>query len=129
MSALEKVGEAIINLFLTDFWQIKEGKNYYTECPLCSWDEREQEHDEECPIPAAIEEYNKPKPINFSVGSKVKIKQSAWENFSKRYNLPFCTPLIQTIISMPRHPPYHNKIMLSYPLMWWDEDDIELCEK
>lgn len=62
-------------------------------------------------------------------GSKVKIKQSAWEKYLKYEGLPLDKPNMspQIIIAMPSNPPFHESCLLSFPFFWFKETDLELA--
>ncbi len=65
----------------------------------------------------------------FYVGMKVNIKPESWKKFCIENNyaedFPICS---QFITDMPDHSPYHDKFMLSFPLHWWNEDDLTPAE-
>jgi hypothetical protein len=60
----------------------------------------------------------------FYVGMKVKIKPEAWKRDFPNEPYPFQG--IQIITDMPDHPPFDDAFMLSFPLHWWKEDDLEM---
>jgi hypothetical protein len=61
----------------------------------------------------------------FYVGMKVNIKPEAWKRFCIENNYSEDLPISpQYITDMPDHSPYHDKFMLSFPLYWWNEDDL-----
>jgi len=61
------------------------------------------------------------------LGGKARIKQEAWEKFLKEnnFNLNRPNPGAQTIEFMPRHTPYDDCVMLSFPFHWWKVDEVE----
>lgn len=64
----------------------------------------------------------------FHSGMNVKIKLGAWKRYliaeKRDINTPLPPP--QIITHMPPHPPYHDKVMLSFPFYWWHEDEVEV---
>lgn len=61
----------------------------------------------------------------FFVGMKVDIKPEAWKRFCIENNCDTDSPICsQYITDMPSHSPFHDKIMLSFPFYWWNEDDL-----
>ena len=62
--------------------------------------------------------------MSLYVGAKVKVKRRAWMRHFP--DLPYPGP--QRITEMPTHKPFDDKVMLTFPMHWWDETDIELAE-
>jgi len=62
-------------------------------------------------------------------GDKVRVKPGAWSTFlaeEKLSDRP--APGLRTIIDMPSHPPFHDRVMLDWPFHWWKEEDLEFVE-
>lgn len=62
--------------------------------------------------------------MSLCVGAKVKVKRRAWRKHFP--DLPH--PGIQRITEMPAHKPFDDKVMLTYPMHWWEEGDLDPAE-
>jgi len=69
--------------------------------------------------------------MDLSVGTLVKIKPEAWNNYLLRNGLDIEKPLPSTrvVTSMPNHPPYIGYVMLDFPLYWWKESEVEIVDQ
>jgi len=62
----------------------------------------------------------------FEIGQKVKIKPEAWKRFliENKMDMNKPAPGPQIITYLPSNNLFSDKIMLSFPLWWWNEDDL-----
>lgn len=61
-------------------------------------------------------------------GTKVRIKPEAWVKFCDRTKTYRPNPGVQTVFRMPANPPFDDRVMLDFPLYWWEESDLELVD-
>ena len=59
------------------------------------------------------------------VGTHVRIKPEAWNRYLSEEKLPETMPPPPPPAQIIARNPEQNIALLSFPLFWWDEEDIE----
>ena len=57
-------------------------------------------------------------------GTRVRVKPDAWAREWPRRDYPISP--IQIVVNIGSHPPFEGLYMLSWPLHWWNEEDLEI---
>lgn len=61
------------------------------------------------------------------LGQEARINAKGWARYEAEGNRPLlCKDAVQVISALPLDGPYGDKVLLSFPFFWLNEDEIDL---